>query len=567
MSNRVIPIDVRLAIIATDVPSRDAMLLRMGIAALLNTLESPQPTLADIIAHHATQQPDAIAFIEPGAQVTRHLTWDQYHRWSNALALSLIDRRYDRGERIGILLPDGIDVHIAFVACEKAGLVAVGISARAGEREIAHVLRTSGAVALLSLSERQGAAVQPLYQSLRLEVPTLRDWFELVDQAYDHIGLDGIAYPMTVCDRLPAFIADLRFAAGELFLINSTSGTTGMPKCVAHNQQRWFRFVDYVQDSASLSADDVFLCAVPASVGFGLWFGHFTATVLGATTILLPKFSIDALAEALMTYRVTVLAAVSTQLIMLLNAIEAGQFQCNSLRILYTGGEAVPFERAARFEALTGATVLQFYGSNEAGGLSYTTCLDSQEIRLRTAGRIIPAMQVRLVDPETGLPAAGSGRPICQGPLASLGYFNDEAANQRLYTDDGFVKMDDIVRIDDHGYLTVVGRIGDFIIRGGKNISAAAVEEGALTHPAVTGAAAVAMPDPVFGERVCLYATVRDQDSLALVDLTEFLLASGISKENCPERLIVVEALPQVSGGKVAKQALRDDIRRRLASE
>jgi acyl-CoA synthetase len=112
-----------------------------------------------------------------------------------------------------------------------------------------------------------------------------------------------------------------------------------------------------------------------------------------------------------------------------------------------------------------------------------------------------------------------------------------------------------------------VGRIGDFIIRGGKNISAAAVEEGALTHPAIAGAAAVAMPDPVFGERVCLYATLRGQDSLDLADLTKFLQASGVSKENCPERLIVVESLPQVSGGKIAKQALRDDIRRRLASE
>lgn len=322
-----------------------------------------------------------------------------------------------------------------------------------------------------------------------------------------------------------------------------------------------------MQDSAPLSAVDVFLCAVPASVGFGLWFGHFTAAVLGVPTVLLPKFSASALLRAIAVHGVTVLAAVSTQLVMLLNAIEAERIELDRLRFLYTGGEAVPFERAARFEALTGAVVLQFYGSNEAGGLSYTTWRDSQALRLRTAGRIIPEMQVTLVDPETGLPTSGCGRPVCQGPLASLGYFDDDAANRRLYTDEGFLKMEDIVCIDEHGYLTVVGRIGDFIIRGGKNISAAAVEEGALMHPLVAAAAAVAMPDPVFGEKVCLYATRAFEAPLTLEMLTGFMQEKGVSKENCPEHLILLDELPQVSGGKVAKQALREDIRRRLAAQ
>jgi len=113
----------------------------------------------------------------------------------------------------------------------------------------------------------------------------------------------------------------------------------------------------------------------------------------------------------------------------------------------------------------------------------------------------------------------------------------------------------------------VVGRIGDFIIRGGKNISAAAVEEAAIAHPAITAAAAVAMPDAVFGEKVCLYATLVTDATLTLDALTEFLLANGVSKENYPERLIILDELPLVSGGKVAKQTLRDDIRQRLAAE
>lgn len=526
-----------------------------------------QRTLADIIAHHALYQPEGIALIQEEAGSAIRLTWRGYHESSNAFALFLIEQGFQRGERIGLWLPDGIAIHIAMLACEKAGLVAVGISPRAGEREIAHVLSVSGAVALLSLPECNGSPVLSLYEPLRQANTALRQLLFVRGPTCSQVDAEGGLHSLHPCSAMPDMYRARRFAADELFLINSTSGTTGMPKCVAHHQARWLRFAEYAQDSAPLSGDDVFLCAVPASVGFGLWFGHFTAAVLGAPIVLLPKFSVAALVHALTAHRVTVLAAVSTQLNMLLNAIEAEGLTLNDLRVLYTGGEAVPFERAARFEALSDAIVLQFYGSNEAGGLSYTTVRDSQEQRLRTAGRIIPEMQVTLVDPQSGLPTTGTGRPVCRGPLTSLGYFNDDAANQRLYTNDGCLQMEDIVHIDGDGYLTVIGRIGDFIIRGGKNISAAAVEEAALVHPAIGAAAAVAMPDPLFGEKVCLYATLTSGTPLTLDALTAFLQANGVSKENCPERLIILDELPLVSGGKTAKQVLRDDIRLRMMAE
>jgi acyl-CoA synthetase len=121
--------------------------------------------------------------------------------------------------------------------------------------------------------------------------------------------------------------------------------------------------------------------------------------------------------------------------------------------------------------------------------------------------------------------------------------------------------------IDADGYLTVAGRASDFIIRGGKNISAAQVEEEVATHPAVALAAAVAMPDPVFGERVCAYIELRPGAAVDLAALCGHLRARGVGKELWPERLVVVDALPRASGGKVAKGALRDDIRRRLAEE
>jgi acyl-CoA synthetase len=130
-----------------------------------------------------------------------------------------------------------------------------------------------------------------------------------------------------------------------------------------------------------------------------------------------------------------------------------------------------------------------------------------------------------------------------------------------LFTKDGWMRMGDICELDDDGYLTLTGRTSDFILRGGKNISAVAVEEEVATHPAIAVAAAVAMPDPVFGERVCVFVELTQDGVLGLPDLVEHLLRRGVSKELLPERLEVRDELPRSSGGKIAKGQLREDIR------
>jgi len=529
-----------------------------GNAAVINASMRP---LATIIAENAKKNPHGIAFIA----MNEGMSWGDYHARSHALAAFLIHAGFQQGERIAFLLPDGIEIHLAFVACEKAGLVAVGISPRAGEKEIAHILTLSGAVALFAYREHGQLNIPAAFAKIKCQSASLRSLILMQDAFFRTVAMDNVV--LTISDISTDHANERQIGIDELFLINSTSGTTGMPKCVAHHQQRWFQFAHYALDSAPLGADDIFLCAVPASVGFGLWSAHFLPALLGAKTILLPKFTLEALLDAIGQYRVSVISAVSTQLIMLMSAIEQSprQYDLGSLRILYTGGEPVPYERARQFELVTNAKVLQFYGSNEAGGLSYTSCGDSQEKRLRTAGRVIPAMNVRVLDSAGNANQNGEGQPICHGPLNSLGYFNDIDANKKLFTPDGFMKLDDVVRIDQDGYLSVVGRVGDFIIRGGKNISAAAVEENALTFPGISAAAAVGMPDEVFGEKVCLYVTTIDNAEIRLEAMTDFLLQRGTSKENLPEYLVVLDQLPIVSGGKVAKQKLREDIRQRLA--
>ncbi|MDE3075397.1 MAG: AMP-binding protein, partial [Chloroflexota bacterium] len=191
---------------------------------------------------------------------------------------------------------------------------------------------------------------------------------------------------------------------------------------------------------------------------------------------------------------------------------------------------------------------------------------DSRDVRLKTSGKVIDFMNVRLYDDEGRdiTTTKRPGQPACRGPLTCIGYYDDPKANAELFAPDGWMLTGDMAEIDADGYIHLVGRKSDFIIRGGKNISAPAVEEEVSSHPAVAMVACVSMPDSVFGERVCAYIVLRDGQALTLDGLARHLQARGVSREWFPERLVFVDRLPTSSGGKVAKAELRADIRRRL---
>ncbi len=195
-----------------------------------------------------------------------------------------------------------------------------------------------------------------------------------------------------------ADVAGRAYGPDDVFLINSTSGTTGMPKCVVHTENRWMYFHQLAVDAGDMTGDDVFLSAIPAPFGFGIWTAHVTPAVLGAPTVVHERFDADEVIRTIERERVTVLACVSTQFLLMLKSPIVEQHDLSSLRCMFTGGEAVPEARAARFEDVTGARVLQFYGSNETGALSRTTMRDDRDHRLQTAGRLIVDMHVRLLD-------------------------------------------------------------------------------------------------------------------------------------------------------------------------
>lgn len=506
-----------------------------------------QTTVSQLVARHARDSPDRLAFISG----ERRVTWPDYDAAADRAAARLQVCGLVRGDRVAILLPDGPDVHAWYVGAERAGLVVVGIGPRAGRAEMAHLLSRSAARGLVTPPVLAGVPASELIRELA--GGGRAGGRHVVTEEGD------LGHGPTPSRRRPGE----PLSSQDLFLLNSTSGTTGLPKCVMHNQSRWLYFHELAAEAGRLTAADVFMSLLPTPFGFGLWTAHFTPAVLGAPLVLLPRFGPEAAIRAVAEHGVTVMACVTTQFVMMLNSPAIETADLHALRVMFTGGESVPYERALEFETKTGARVLQFYGSNETGALSRTTLEDPAPRRLRTAGRVIPAMRVRLLDGETDVTASGGpGEPVCRGPATSLGYWDDPEANAQLMTSDGWMRTGDLAELDPAGYLRIVGRLSDIIIRGGKNISAAQVEEAVGRCREVAMAAAVAMPDPTFGERVCVFVVLHEGYSLDLEGLTGQLDGAGVGKELWPERLEVVDELPRSSGGKVAK----GELRRRLAS-
>ncbi len=509
-------------------------------------------TVSDAVCRNAGRTPDRAAYVDhPGMS----LTWHEFDDAATALAEQLAGVGVAPGDRVAVWHGDCAAIHVLFVAVERCAAVVVGIGARAGTREVAQILRRSQPRILISDPQRSDAA-RHVIESLGAEVAVA---FLVLGHEAGALSLDMHAEPRTLS-------AESRLDPDDVFLINSTSGTTGLPKCVVHTQNRWHYFHQKAVANGVLTSDDVFLPAIPTPFGFGIWTTHTTPIYLGATAVILARFSPTVACEAIARHNVTVLCCVSTQLTTLMADMACRDYDLSSVRVVFTGGEPLPYRPAAEFEELTGAKILQFYGSNETGLLSGTTVNDSRERRLRTGGKIVPEMSVRLFDGDNDITETGRGQPACRGPATSLGYLDGED-HDKLFTSDGWMRMGDICEIDAEGYLSVTGRTSDFIVRGGKNISAAQVEDAVTIHPAVAVAAAVAMPDPVFGEKVCVYAELCDCRTLDLSELVEHLLAQGVSKELLPERLIVLDELPRSSGGKITKGQLREDIRARMETD
>ncbi|MGZ3145745.1 AMP-binding protein [Lentzea chajnantorensis] len=509
--------------------------------------------LYSLFREHVLAGPGRVAVVDAQGEVT----YGELDLMARSLAAGLAGMGVEPGDVVGIQLPNGRLACAFDLAVAALGAVALPYPVGRGDREAASLLSRSGAVAVVTTTRYGDYPCAQRTRALAGELPELRT----VIAAGDGVVPAGCVPAAALLAAHPARFTPASPDPDGPARILVTSGSEAAPKMVLYSHNALVggrgRFIGELMGGDPELRN---LVLVPLASSYGSNGTSVTLAVHGGTLVLLPKFDVTAALAMVERARPTHVLAVPTMLRMIADFPDLDRYDTSSLRVVALGGAALDATTAARVRDRLGCTVVNVYGS--ADGVNCHTALDDPPGHADTAGRPNPFVaRLRIVDDTLhDVPPGAVGEIIALGPMSPLCYVGAPELNERYRTPDGWVRTGDLGRIDDEGYLHVVGRRKDVIIRGGLNISPAEVEALLVTHPAVRDVVCVPVPDDVLGERLC--ACVVGDPALVLEDLTAHLSAQGLEQRKFPERLVVVDALPLGAAGKVDRRAVQDLVRR-----
>ncbi len=471
----------------------------------------------------------------------RELTNVDQQRAANRLANALRRLGVGPGDRVVVLLPNCPEVLQAYAAILKLGAVVVPVIFLLSPTEVRHILDHSGArlvVTAPELAEKVEGWPGPVIL-VGGEAPGALGWAALLARERDEC-------------------ATVERDAGDLAVILYTAGTTGQPKGVALSHGNLLANARASAGLYELDRERWALSVLPLSHSYGLTVmnaGH----VLGTRAVLLRWFTPAGVLAAIQEYRIQNMAGVPTMYVYLLNCPEADDFDTSSVRLWGSGAAPLPVEIVEPFERRFGGRMLEGYGLTEASPVVSTHRFSGVR-KVGSVGQPLPGVEVRIVDDaDRPLPVGEPGEVCVRGPNVMLGYYRMPEETARALRG-GWLHTGDVGRLDADGYLYIVERKKDLVIRGGLNVYPREVEDVLYAHPAVAEAAVVGRPDPLMGEEVCAFVVRR-----AGADLTpEALIAfcqERLARFKCPRDVRFVESLPKSPVGKVLRKELRARLR------
>ncbi|WP_433339951.1 (2,3-dihydroxybenzoyl)adenylate synthase [Streptomyces sp. CA-253872] len=501
----------------------------------------------------ARERPDRTALVD-GA---RRWTYAELAAETGGLARGLRDLGIRRGDRVVVQLPNVAEFVLLWFALQRLG--AVPVHAMPGHRraELTHLVRLSGAAACV-VPERHA---RQDHRALMREVLA-----GLPDDSRCRVIVVGEAGPYE--DFVP--YAELRGApddapdddppeSGDLALLLLSGGTTGLPKLIPRTHDDYAYNARAAAGVCGLDEDSVYLAVLPVAFNFTLACPGVLGTLSAGGTVVLAPDPSPQTGLALIAREGVTLTALSPPLVPhWMEEARADPESVRSLRLVQVGGARLPDALAARLGPALGATVQQVYGMAE-GLLNLTRVDDPDELIRTTQGRpLSPDDEILVIGPDgTPVPDGEPGELLTRGPYTLRGYYRAAAHNARAFTPEGHYRTGDLVRRLPSGHLVVVGRVKDQINRGGEKIAATEVEEHLLTHPRISAAALVGVPDPHRGERAVAFVTCEGDPAPDVHDLSGYLREDrGLAAYKVPDQVVVLPALPLTPVGKVDKKAL-----------
>jgi fatty-acyl-CoA synthase len=512
------------------------------------------------------------------ALVVRHQdvrwTWAELGRRVDALAAGLLALGLAPGERVGIWAPNCAEWALTQFATAKAGLILVNINPayRRAELEyalnkveckalvLAPALKTSDYLAIVNdlAPELAGAEPGRLHAAA---LPHLR-WVIRLGASSTPGMLNFDAVPGRDGERerqrLLALADTLQF--DDPINIQFTSGTTGFPKGATLTHQNILNNGFFVGEAIRLTHDDRLCIPVPLYHCFGMVMGNLGCLTHGATMVY-PAEAFDPLAvlQTVQDERCTALYGVPTMFIAELDHPQFASFDLNSLRTGIMAGSPCPIEVMKRVQSqMNMREVTIAYGMTETSPVSTQSSVDDPlERRVSTVGRVQPHIEIKIVDGEGRIVPRGTTGEFCtRGYSVMRGYWSDEKKTAEAIDAGGWMHTGDLATMDDQGYVNIVGRLKDLVIRGGENVYPREVEEFLYRHPKVLDVQVVGVPDPKYGEELCAWIRLREGQSATEDEIRDFCRGQ-IAHYKIPRYVRFVDEFPMTVTGKVQKFLMR----------
>ncbi|REK80117.1 AMP-binding protein [Rhodococcus erythropolis] len=491
----------------------------------------------------------------------RRWTYREFAEQVNGLAAGLLSRGVGKGDRVGIWAPNCPEWTFTQYATAKIGAILVNINPAYRSHELQYVLEQAGISTLVSAASFKTSDYASMIEAVRPQCPDLTSVLLLGSPEWDAVLADGLAAQAS--DPAPLAAAQAALSADDAINIQYTSGTTGFPKGATLSHHNILNNGYFVGELCHYSEVDRVCIPVPFYHCFGMVMGNLACTSHGAAMVIPgPAFDPRASLEAVQAEKCTSLYGVPTMFIAELALPDFDSFDLSSLRTGIMAGSPCPVEVMKQVIDRMGMSEVSIcYGMTETSPVSLQTRSDdSIEQRTETVGRVGPHLEIKIVDPATGLtvPRGEPGELCTRGYSVMLGYWENPEKTAEAIDAARWMHTGDIGVMDEAGYVAITGRIKDMVIRGGENVYPREIEEFLYTHPDILDAQVIGVPDAKYGEELMVWVQMREGADDLDADSVRAFCTGKLAHYKIPRYVHVVDEFPMTVTGKVRKIAMRE---------
>lgn len=506
-------------------------------------------TIPQLLETSSEKNPEREAIYD----LSRRLTYRKLKEESDQLAAVLAVRGIQKGDRVGVCLPNWHETVLIFFAVCKIGGIIVPLNPRYRLHEIQHIIQDCKPK-LIFISEEFDR---------HLGIETITPWSDdIVSVRFEKAGITPFHQLLTKGVMNPPLVEI--DPINDDFCILYTSGTTGFPKGAILTHQNVTQSAKVVASELKCSLEDVYIINIPLFNVFGLASCLMSAVYMQSKIVLQDKYSPKEALGLIEKEQVTIRHSVPAMFIMELNHREFASYNLSSLRVGLIGGAPVHIETIKNIRNKMKMEICPGYGLTEVCALTQTKYPDQDVNVFGTIGKVLPGIQLKIVNNKREtLPFGEVGEIACKGYGNIKGYYDAPEKTKQSQDDEGWFYTGDLGTLDEEGYLRFSGREKELIIRGGSNIYPQEIEGILYEHPKVLEAAVIGLPDPVMGESVCAVIKLRSGVESFSDEIKEYLV-ERLANYKVPSEIIFIENLPVTGSGKIEKVQLKKEIINRL---